>query len=98
MFNNNDDLVQALKTKQIEALVVDLPTALYLSNAVIDNGLIVGQLADNTGGDEFGLVLQKGSKLTEPVSLAIAGLASDGVLEELQQEWLSDSIKVPVLS
>lgn len=49
IYNNNDDAVQALKTKQVDALVVDLPTALYLSAAVIDNGVIVGQLADNTG-------------------------------------------------
>jgi polar amino acid transport system substrate-binding protein len=98
VFNNNDDLVLALKSKQIEALVVDLPTALYLSSAVIDNGKIVGQLADNTGGEEYGLVLAKGSKLTAPVSAAVDALAADGTLKSLEKTWLSESIKVPVLS
>jgi polar amino acid transport system substrate-binding protein len=97
VFNNNDDAVQALKTKQIEALVVDLPTALYLAGAVIDNGVIVGQLADNSGGDQFGLVLQKGSKLTAPVSAAVDALQADGTLAALEKTWLSESIKVPVL-
>jgi polar amino acid transport system substrate-binding protein len=98
VYNNNDDAVQALKTKQIDALVVDLPTALYLSAAVIDNGLIVGQLADNTGGDQFGLVLTKGSPLTAAVTAAVDALRADGTLTALEKQWLSESIKVPVLS
>ncbi len=98
IFNNNDDLVQALKSKQIEALVVDLPTAIYLSSAVISNGKIVGQLADSTGGDQYGLVLPKGSKLTAPVTAAVDALSADGTLKALDKTWLSESIKVPVLS
>ncbi len=98
VYNNNDDAVQALKTKQIDALVIDLPTALYLSAAVIDNGVIVGQLADNTGGDQFGLVLAKGSALTAPVTAAVDALRADGTLTALEKQWLSESIKVPVLS
>lgn len=98
VYNSNDDAVQALKTKQIDALVVDLPTALYLAAAVIDKGVIVGQLADNSGGDQFGLVLAKGSKLTAPVTAAVDALKADGTLAALEKQWLSESIKVPVLS
>ena len=98
VFNNDDDAVLALKSKQIEGLVVDLPTALYLAAAEIDNGVIIGQLADATGGDQFGLVLQKGSKLTAPVTAAVDALEADGTLPSLQKTWLSESIKVPVLA
>jgi polar amino acid transport system substrate-binding protein len=98
VFNNNDDAVLALKNKQIDGLVVDLPTALYLAAAEIDNGTIIGQLADSTGGDQFGLVLQKGSTLTAPVSAAVDALEADGTLAALQKTWLSESIKVPVLA
>ncbi|PFG15850.1 amino acid ABC transporter substrate-binding protein (PAAT family) [Propionicimonas paludicola] len=98
VFNTNEDLVQALKTKQVQAIVVDLPTALYLSAAVLDNGKIVGQLADNTGGDQYGLVLPKGSKLTAAVTAAVDALSADGTLKGLEKTWLSESIKVPVLS
>ena len=98
VFNTNADLVQALKNKQVAAIVVDLPTALYLAAVEIDGGKIVGQLADASGGDQFGFVLPKGSELTAPVSAAVDALAADGTLATLEQQWLSESISVPVLS
>lgn len=98
VFNTNADLAQALKNKQVDAIVVDLPTALYLAAVEIDGGKIIGQLADATGGDQFGFVLPKGSELTAPVSAAVDALAADGTLAALEQRWLSESISVPVLS
>jgi polar amino acid transport system substrate-binding protein len=97
VFNTNEDAVQALKNKQVDGLVVDLPTALYMAAAQLDDGVIIGQLADNSGGDEFGLVLQRGSKLTAPVSSAVDALRTDGTLAALEKKWLSESIEVPVL-
>lgn len=97
VFNTNEDAVQALKNKQVDGLVVDLPTALYMAAAQLDDGVIIGQLADNSGGDEFGLVLQRGSKLTAPVSAAVDALRTDGTLAALEKKWLSESIDVPVL-
>lgn len=98
LFNSNADTAQALKNKQVDAIVVDLPTALYLAAVEIDGGKIIGQLADSSGGDQFGFVLPKGSKLTAPVSAAVDALDADGTLAALQQQWLSESISVPVLS
>lgn len=98
VFNSNADTAQALKNKQVDAIVVDLPTALYLAAVEIDGGKIIGQLADATGGDQFGFVLPKGSELTAPVSAAVDALAADGTLAALEQQWLSESISVPVLS
>lgn len=97
VFNTNEDAVQALKNKQVDGLVVDLPTALYMAAVQLDDGVIIGQLADNSGGDEFGLVLQRGSKLTAPVSSAVDALRTDGTLAALEKKWLSESIDVPVL-
>ena len=98
VFNSNDDAVQALKNKQVDALVLDLPTAIYTAAAVLDNGKIVGQLADTSGGDKFGLVLAKNSKLTAPVTAAVDALRTDGTLASLEKTWLSESINAPVLS
>lgn len=97
VFNTNEDAVQALKNKQVDGLVVDLPTALYMAAVQLDDGVIIGQLADNSGGDEFGLVLPRGSKLTAPVSAAVDALRTDGALAALEKKWLSESIDVPVL-
>lgn len=97
VFNTNEDTAQALKNGQVEAIIVDLPTALYLAAVEIEDGVIVGQLADASGGDQFGFVLPKGSELTAHVSAAVDALAADGTLDRLEQEWLSESISVPVL-
>ncbi len=97
LFNNSADVVQALKGGQVQAIVVDLPTALYLVSAELDDGVVVGQFSDTSGGDQFGIVLPKGSAFTEPVSNALDALREDGTLAALEQQWLSDSADVPVL-
>jgi hypothetical protein len=98
VFNSSQDTVQALKGGQVDAIVVDLPTALQLVAAELDDGVVVGQFADASGGDQFGLVLPKGSALTATVTKAVDELRADGTLDSLAKTWLSDSIDVPVLS
>lgn len=97
IYNSSQDVVQALKNGTVQAIVVDLPTAFYLASAEIDNGVVSGQFADTTGGDEYGLVLPKNSKLTTAVSAAVTELRKDGTLAKLQTKWLSSATKVPVL-
>ena len=96
-FNSNDDAKAALAAGQIDALVVDLPTALYLTAVEIVGGKIVGQLSGAAAGDQFGLVLDKGSKLTAAVSAAVDALKADGTLAALQEKWLAGYAGAPVL-
>jgi len=96
-FNSNDDAKAALQAGQIDALVVDLPTALYLTAVELTDGKIVGQLGGSAAGDQFGLVLDKGSALTAPVSAAVDALQADGTLAKLQTKWLADYAGAPVL-
>lgn len=98
VFNNSQDTVQALKGGQVDAIVVDLPTALYLVASELDGGVVVGQFADTSGGDQFGLVLPKGSPLTAAVTGAVDALRADGTLDSLTKTWLSETVNVPVLS
>jgi polar amino acid transport system substrate-binding protein len=98
VFNDNDQLTQALTAGLVDAIVLDLPTALYVANAQLDNGLIVGQLSNSSqGGDQFGLVLDKGSSLTPAVTAAVDALRADGTLDALQKQWLTDAAGAPVL-
>jgi polar amino acid transport system substrate-binding protein len=99
VFNSNDDAKLALDNGQIDALVVDLPTAFYLTAAEIEGGVIVGQLPE-VGGEveQFGLVLDQDSPLTECVSEAVDALRDDGTLDDLEQEWLADVAGAPELS
>ncbi|WP_300680302.1 ABC transporter substrate-binding protein [Nocardioides sp.] len=96
-FNSVQDSVAALKAGQVDALAVDLPTALYLAAAELDNGVVVGQLSGTDGGDQFGIVLAKGSDLTAAVSKVVDALQADGTLTELAKKWLTDSAGAPVL-
>jgi polar amino acid transport system substrate-binding protein len=97
-YPRNELAVQALKNGQIDGLVVDLPTGLYITAAELDNAKIVGQLAESSGQPEqFGLVLDKGSPLTSCVSQAVDALRADGTLERLQQKWLTSAAGAPEL-
>lgn len=98
-FNTNDDAKLALQSGQVDALVVDLPTAFYLTGVELDGGLIVGQLpeAEGAAGDEFGLVLAKDSPLTADVTAAVDALRDDGTLQAIADEWLADAADAPVL-
>ncbi|AEE45103.1 ABC transporter substrate-binding protein [Cellulomonas fimi] len=96
-FNDNDQVKQALTSGLVDAIVVDLPTALYITAAELDGGVLVGQLPDSAGGDEFGLVLDLGSPLTDDVTAAVDALREDGTLAELEAQWLTDAAGAPVL-
>ena len=90
VFNDNVDAVTALQNGQVDALVVDLPTAFYVRDAQLEgDGVIVGQL-DAAAGDAFAFVLPKGSSLTAKVSDALDALRADGTLAELEKTWLAD--------
>ena len=99
VFNTNADAVLALQSGTIDAIVVDLPTAFYLTGVEIDGGLIIGQLPklDGKNGDDLGLLLPKGSPLTARVSAAVDELRADGTLDALATEWLTNAADVPVL-
>jgi polar amino acid transport system substrate-binding protein len=96
-FNDNDQVKQALVAGLVDAVVVDLPTALFMTAAELDGGVLVGQLPAGDDPDQFGLVLDKGSALTAPVTEAVDALREDGTLAELEERWLTDAAGAPVL-
>jgi len=89
VFNTNDDARLALQSGQVDAIVVDVPTAFFMTGVQLDNGIIVGSLPEVEGAsDEWGFVLSKDSPLTERVSAAVEALRADGTLDALVAEWL----------
>lgn len=97
-YAKNDQAKSALKNGQVDAIVVDLPTAFYITAAEVTDAEIVGQF-ENQGGtpEQFGLVLDKGSALTSCVTGAVDALRKDGTLTRIEQQWLSDAVDAPVL-
>jgi polar amino acid transport system substrate-binding protein len=96
-FNDNAAAVAALKNGQIDGIVVDLPTAFYLSGVEVEGGLIVGQLPSTGDGDNFGLLLAKDSPITSCVSQAVDAIRTSGELDEITAKWLSTEAGAPVL-
>ncbi|CAL9413755.1 ABC transporter substrate-binding protein [Streptomyces sp. enrichment culture] len=98
VYAKNDQAKSALKNGQVDAIVVDLPTAFYITGAEVTDATIVGQF-EHRGGtpEQFGLVLDKGSALTFCVSRAVDTLRRDGTLGKIEQQWLSDAVDAPVL-
>ena len=99
VYDTNDKAVFALKTKRIDGLVVDLPTAFYVTAVQVPNSRILGQFP-NVGKQKeyFGMVFQKGNPLRACVNRALANLKKRGALKRIQQTWLSKVVGVPVLT
>jgi polar amino acid transport system substrate-binding protein len=94
VYDTNNDVVSAMKAKQVDGVVVDFPTALYMAGVQLDNGKVVGRLPAREGGEYFGVVLERDSTLTACVNEAIAALRDAGTLDELEQKWLGGSAPV----
>lgn len=97
ILNDVTAVVAQLNNGQIDAFITDLPGAFYSAYVEVENGTIVGQFEGSNGGDEFGIVLPKGSSLTPAVTAAVDALREDGTLDALDTEWLSEAADVPVL-
>ena len=99
VYDDNTAAITALNAGQIDAIVVDLPTAFFITAAQMDDkGTIVGQIeqAEDADAEYFSVVLPKDSPLTDCVNGAIAAMQSDGSLDAITQEWLSDKANAPV--
>ena len=97
VYNTSSDVNAGLKAHQIDGLVVDLPTAFYITAVQIPQATIVGQFPTVGTPEHFGMVLAKGNSLTACVDKALASLKSNGELAKIQQEWLSSKANAPVL-
>jgi polar amino acid transport system substrate-binding protein len=96
VFDTSNDVVSALKNGQVDAVVVDVPTAFYLTAAQVPEATTVGQFPA-PGGDTWGALLQNDSPLTDCVSAAVDELQSSGELPAIEKQWMSDATDAPTL-
>lgn len=95
-YDGTDDLVQAYKGKEINAVVTDLGTASALVQSDLHKAKVIGRFP-YAGGETWGLVLQKHSPLTSCVNSALASLKGNGTLSRLSTKWITSEGKIPVL-
>ncbi len=98
VFTDTNAAKQALQNGQVDAILADVPTAFFITAVEIPEGRIIGQFQPETGEqEEFGMLFEEGSDLVPCVNEALATLREDGTLADIEQQWLSDVVDVPVL-
>ena len=97
VYDTNDLAVQALANGQIDGIVVDMPTAFYVTGVQIDDGVIVGRFASKGARERFGLVFEKGSSLRRCVNRALNRLWANGTIRRLQNRFLPSGATLRVL-
>jgi len=100
VYDDNVAAKAALEAKQIDAIVVDLPTALYISAVEIEGSTVIGQFpaSDGMAPDQFGLVFDLDNPLVDCVNVALQSIKDSGELATIEQTWLSENISAPVIS
>ena len=97
VYNTNDAAIAALNAGQVDGIVVDLPTAFFITAVQMENGVVVGQFpAAEDEQEHFSLVLELDSPLTDCVNQAIASLRDSGELEAITTEWMSENAGAPI--
>lgn len=97
IYDDTANVAEAMKANQIDAGLFDLPTALYLSAAVLEGGQVLGQFAPDEADnpDHFGMILAEGNPLKACVDAALETLKADGTLAAIEAQWLLDATGVP---
>jgi polar amino acid transport system substrate-binding protein len=95
VYDTNADAKAAFDAGQLDGLILDLPTAFYVSAVEIEGSAVIAQFpTGEEGGEQFGMLFEEGNPLRDCVNEALANVD----LEALQQEWLSDVVEAPVIA
>jgi polar amino acid transport system substrate-binding protein len=85
---DNAALVQLLQNGQIDGLVADLFSAIYMRDVQLTGAELVGKFDAPELTDHVGMVLQKGSALTPCVNQAMAVIHANGTVQAIYDTWL----------
>jgi polar amino acid transport system substrate-binding protein len=95
VFDSTNDVKSALDSGQVDALVTDVVTTVYLRDFEIKGTDVIGQYPTE---EQFGMVFQEGNLLRLCVNQVLDEMKGDGTLEALQEQWLQDYLGVPTFS
>lgn len=97
VYDTNDLAVQALANGQLDGIVVDMPTAFYVTGVQVENGAIIGRFPNQGARERFGMVFEKGSTLRRCVNRAIGRLWANGTMKRLHNRYLPSGASLRVL-
>jgi polar amino acid transport system substrate-binding protein len=95
VYNTLDEAVEALQTKQVDALIVDTPDGQYMASSQVKRGVQVGQFPST--GEHYGLLFRLGDPLVSCVDSALTVMTRDGALAKLSKQYLGIYNSVPVI-
>ena len=93
VYDTNADAKAAFDAGQLDGLVLDLPTAFFVSAVEIEGSTVIAQFPSAGESEQFGMVFEEGNPLRDCVNEALANVD----LEAIQQEWLSDVVEAPII-
>jgi polar amino acid transport system substrate-binding protein len=97
-YNDVADSLEAMKANQIDAVMMDLPSALYATAVQLEDGVVLGQF-ENSGeaAGGAGMLMEKGKALKTCVDEALAAMKADGKLKAIEAEWLQTATGAPLI-
>ena len=100
VYNDQAATFAALDAGQIDATVIGLPTALYVTAVELPQVVIAGMLprteSDAEGG--MGMLFTDGNPARDCVNTALQTLTDDGTLAELDEEWMQSGGEIPEIT
>jgi polar amino acid transport system substrate-binding protein len=94
VYDTNADAKAAFDAGQLDGLVLDLPTAFFVSAVEIEGSSVIAQFpASEDNPEQFGMLFEEGNPLRDCVNEALANVD----LDVIQQEWLSDVVDAPII-
>ena len=93
VYDTNADAKAAFDAGQLDGLVLDLPTAFFVSAVEIEGSTVIAQFPAAGEPEQFGMLFEEGNPLRDCVNEALANID----LDALQQEWLSEVVDAPVI-
>jgi polar amino acid transport system substrate-binding protein len=99
VYDENVDLEAAMNAGQIDGLIVDLPTAYFVTAVQVEGAIIAGQFETEAAEpDNYGLLFAKDNPLVPCINTAIETLRENGTLKELEDTFLTQGGGIPTIT
>lgn len=95
VFDTTNDVKSALDAGQIDALVTDVVTTVFLRDFEFEGSTVIGQYPTE---EPFGMLFETDNPLVDCVNQVLAETLEDGTLQALQDQWLQDYLGVTTIS
>jgi polar amino acid transport system substrate-binding protein len=99
VYNDQAATFAALDAGQIDATVIGLPTALFITAVEMPQATIAGVLPrEGEEGDGMGMLFEEGNPAVDCVNQALQTLSDNGTLAEIDEQWMQSGGDIPEIT